>query len=151
MVVCFHPRKLLCLMIMSSLFDNTAVIIYGWTPCLYLEKLKHWLNLHHQLNYCRTQHHLLLFMVITNKGKFSKIVCLKILYPSCLYTQGNLFYLIRNIMRMINGSVSIAEEGISPNIANNRELKAKVLVYWSKVLRCFLIYSVLSNHAQMQI
>ena len=32
-------------------------------------------------------------------------------------------------MRMINGSVSIDEEGTSPNIANNRELKAKILVY----------------------
>ena len=33
-----------------------------------------------QLNYCRTQHHLLLFMVITKKGKFSKLVCQKMLY-----------------------------------------------------------------------
>ena len=76
---------------MSSLFDNTAVIIYGWTSCLYLGKFKHWLNLHHQLNYCCTQHHLVLFMVITNKGKCSKVVCPKVLYPSCLYTQGQSF------------------------------------------------------------
>ena len=87
MVVCFQTSKLLWLPIMSSLFDNTAVIIYGWTPCLYLGKFKHWLNLHHQLHYCRTQHHLLLFMVIRKKGKFSKLLCLKMLYSSCLYTQ----------------------------------------------------------------
>ena len=51
---------------------------------------------------------------------------------------------------MINVSVSITEEGISPNIANHRELKAKILVYRRQVLRWFLIYLVLSNHTQMQ-
>ena len=39
----------------------------------------------------------------------------------------------------VNGSVSMFEEGISPNIANHRELKAKISVYRSKVLRWFLI------------
>ena len=53
---------------------------------------------------------------------------------------------------MMNVSVSITEEGISPNIANHRELKAKILVYKNirrQVLRWFLIYLVLSNHTQM--
>ena len=50
---------------------------------------------------------------------------------------------------MMNVSVSITEEGISPNIANHRELKAKILVYRRQVLRSFLIYLVLSNHTQM--
>ena len=50
---------------------------------------------------------------------------------------------------MMNVSVSITEEGISPNIANHRELKAKLLVYRRQVLRWFLIYLVLSNHTQM--
>ena len=50
-------------------------------------KLKHWLNLHHQHQYyCRTQHHLLLFMVNKN-NRLSKLVSLNMLYPSCLYTQ----------------------------------------------------------------
>ena len=54
---------------------------------------------------------------------------------------------------MMNVSVSIGltEEGIAPNIANHRELKAKILVYRRQVLRWFLIYSVLSNHTQMHI
>ena len=34
--------------------------------------------------------------------------------------------------------------------ANHRERQAKILVYRSKVLRCFLIDLVLSNHTQMQ-
>ena len=50
---------------------------------------------------------------------------------------------------MMNVSVSITEEGISPNFANHRELKAKILVYRRQVLRLFLIYLVLSNHTQM--
>ena len=50
---------------------------------------------------------------------------------------------------MMNVSVSITEEGISPNIANHRELKAKILVYRRQVFRWFLIYLVLSNHTQM--
>ena len=50
---------------------------------------------------------------------------------------------------MMNVSVSITEEGISPNITNHRELKAKILVYRRQVLRWFLIYLVLSNHTQM--
>ena len=50
---------------------------------------------------------------------------------------------------MMNVSVSITEKGISPNIANHRELKAKILVYRRQVLRWFLIYLVLSNHTQM--
>ena len=52
---------------------------------------------------------------------------------------------------MMNISVSITEEGISLNIANHRELKAKILVYRRKVTRWFLIYLVLSNHAHMHI
>ena len=35
--------------------------------------------------------------------------------------------------------VSITEEGISPNIANHQELKAKILLYICKVPRWFLI------------
>ena len=50
---------------------------------------------------------------------------------------------------MMNVSVSRTEEGISPNIANHRELRAKKLVYRIQVLRWFLIYLVLSNHTQM--
>ena len=64
-----------------------------WLNTLSLpEKFKHWLNLHNQLNYCRTQvqHHLLLFMVITTKGKFSKLVCLKCYIPP-VYTQEQFF------------------------------------------------------------
>ena len=52
---------------------------------------------------------------------------------------------------MMNVSVSIAEEGISPNITNHRELKAKILVFRREVLRWFLIYLLLFNHAQMHI
>ena len=48
---------------------------------------------------------------------------------------------------MMNVSVSITEEGISPNITNHRELNAKKLVFRRKVLRWFLIYLVLFNHA----
>ena len=51
----------------------------------------------------------------------------------------------------MNVSVSITKEGISPNIANHRELRAKILVYRRQVLRWFLIYLVLSNHTQMHI
>ena len=36
---------------------------------------------------------------------------------------------------MMNVSVSITEESISPNIASHRELKAKILMYRSKLLR----------------
>ena len=123
MVVCFQPSKLLWLPIMSSLFDNTAVIIYGWTPCLYLGKFRHWLNLHHQLHYCRTQHYLLLLMVIRNKGKFSELVCHKIyhhfrytIHNSCWYSIYIMPYAFNMFTkhectwkRMMNGSVSIAE------------------------------------------
>ena len=41
---------------------------------------------------------------------------------------------------MKNVSVSITKEGISPNIANHRQLRAKILVYRRQVLRWFLIY-----------
>ena len=51
----------------------------------------------------------------------------------------------------MNVSVSITEEGISPNIANHPALKAKILVYRRQVLRWFLIYLVLSVHTQMHI
>ena len=40
---------------------------------------------------------------------------------------------------MMNGSLSISEKGICPNIANHREQKEKILVYRSKVFRWFLI------------
>ena len=34
---------------------------------------------------------------------------------------------------MMNGYVSIAEEGISPNIVNHRELKAKIFILFSPI------------------
>ena len=40
---------------------------------------------------------------------------------------------------MMNGSLSISEKGISPNIASHRKQKEKILVYRSKVFRWFLI------------
>ena len=51
----------------------------------------------------------------------------------------------------MNVSVSITEEGVSPNLADHRELNAKILVYRRLVFRLFLIYLFISNHAQMHI
>ena len=92
---------------MSFVFDNAA--IYGWTPCLYLRMFKLWLNLHHQLNYCRILHNLLFSMVITKNDKLSKLACLKMLYPSCIYSRAILFiwwHLFKNahIRNKINNS-----------------------------------------------
>ena len=91
MFVCLFSTKQTTLATDICLLYLTILLLSYMDEHLVPTLFKHWLNLHYQLNYRHTQHHLLLFMVIMKKGEFSKIVCLKMLYPSCIYSRAILF------------------------------------------------------------
>ena len=150
---------------MSSLFDNPAIIIfiYGWTPYVstwdslstgWICIIK-WIIV--QTRLCKVVISLLSIL----KGNPFFILWHFFKYPHIRYKINNFCWSSRYIMQyafnMLTDAwmyMKVYDEWICVkrvlhcNIANHRELKAKILVYWNKVHLCYLRIKKSYHHYQ---